>query len=56
MYKNPNVSTHKFKLLDIEKTIARFDAGLDTSIGNAKYEDLKVQLKKIKNIVGDEIK
>ena len=56
MYKNPNVSTHKFKLLDIQKTISRFDAGLDTTIGNAKYEDLKVQLKKIKNIVGDEIK
>ena len=53
MYKNPNVSTHKFKLLDIEKTIARFDAGLDTSIGKAKYEYLKVQLQKIKSILGD---
>ena len=53
MYKNPNVSSHKFKLLNIEKTIARFDAGLDTSIGKAKYEYLKVQLQKIKSILGD---
>ncbi len=48
MYKNPNVSSHKFKLLNIEKSIARFEAGLDTSIGKSKYEDLKVQLQKIK--------
>ena len=53
MYKNPNVSSLKFKLLNIEKTIARFDAGLDTSIGKAKYEYLKVQLQKIKSILGD---
>jgi len=39
--------------LNIEKTIARFDAGLDTSIGKAKYEYLKVQLQKIKSILGD---
>ena len=53
MYKNPNVSSHKFKLLNIEKSIARFEAGLDTSIGKSKYEDLKVQLQKIKNILGN---
>ena len=55
MYKNPNLSIRKFKILDIEKAIALYEDGSDTSIGKAKYEDLKVQLKKIRSIVGDEI-
>lgn len=55
MYKNPNVSTKKFKVLDIEKTISLYEDGTDTSIGKSKYEDLKVQLNKINSIVGGEI-
>ena len=55
MYKNPNVSTKKFKVLDIEKSIALYEDGTDTSIGASKYNDLKVQLNKIKSIVGEEI-
>ncbi len=51
MYKNPNVNIHKFKVLDIEKSIACYEDGSDTSIGAAKYNDLKVQLQKIKSIV-----
>ncbi len=54
MYKNPNVTTHKFKVLDIEKTISFYEEGSDTSIGQAKYQDLKVQLQKIHSIVGKE--
>ncbi len=55
MYKNPNVKTHKFKILDIEKTILNYESGKDTSIGTSTYNNLKVQLEKIKNILGKEL-
>lgn len=55
MYKNTNVSTHKFKILDIEKSIYKYEAGLDTSITSSTYNNLKTQLEKIKNILGEEI-
>ena len=55
MYKNTNVSTHKFKILDIEKTIYEYETGLNTSIFASTYNNLKVQLEKIKNILGEEI-
>lgn len=54
MYKNSAAKVHKFKILDIEKSIANFDSG-DTSIGSSVYSNLKVQLKKIRDILGDEI-
>ncbi len=53
MYKNTNVATHKFKVLDIEKRIENYENGTDKTIGNAKYEDLKTQLEKIKSIIGE---
>ena len=56
MYKNSNLSTKKMKVLDIEKTIENYEDGTDTSIGQKNYNYLKVQLDKIKSIVGDEIK
>ena len=52
MYKNTALQTKKMKLLDINRTIANYEAGTDTSIGEATYNDLKVQLEKIKKIVG----
>ena len=55
MYKNTNVSTHKFKILDIEKTIKDYEEGKTTSINSTVYNNLKKQLEKIKNIVGNEI-
>ncbi len=55
MYKNSNATSHKFKVLDIKQSIRSYEEGSDTSIGKAKYEDLKVQLQKIKSIVGEEI-
>lgn len=55
MYKNANASTHKFKILDIEKTIYEYETGLDTTIGSTTYKNLKNQLEKIKSILGDEI-
>mgnify|MGYP004510736061 FL=1 len=54
MYKNSAAKVHKFKILDIEKSIANYDSG-DTSIGYSVYSNLKVQLKKIRDILGDEI-
>ena len=55
MYKNTNVSTHKFKILDIEKTIKDYEEGKTTSINSTVYNNLKKQLEKIKSILGDEI-
>ena len=54
MYKNSAAKVHKFKILDIEKSIANYDSG-DSSIGYSVYSNLKVQLKKIGDILGDEI-
>lgn len=55
MYKNTNVSTHKFKILDIEKTIKDYEEGKNTSINSTVYNNLKKQLEKIKIILGDEL-
>lgn len=55
MYKGSSSKLQRMKLLDIEKSISDYENGIDTSIGQATYNDLKVQLKKIKNIVGNEI-
>ena len=55
MYKNKNISTKKFKILDIEKTIYEYESGQDTSIGSSVYNNLKIQLQKIRSILGNEI-
>ena len=55
MYKNTNISTHKFKILDIEKTIKDYEEGKNTSINSTVYNNLKKQLEKIKSILGDEL-
>ena len=55
MYKNTNVSTHKFKILDIKKTIDEYESGINTAISSTTYANLKKQLEKIKNILGEEI-
>lgn len=55
MYKGASSKLKRMKVLDIEKSINDYENGIDTSIGQATYQDLKVQLEKIKNIVGDEI-
>lgn len=55
MYKNTNVSTHKFKILDIEKTIKEYENGTNTSINSTVYNNLKIQLEKIKSILGNNI-
>ena len=55
MYKNSNVSTKKFKILDIERTIAEYESGNTKIVTSSVYNNLKVQLEKIKNILGNEI-
>lgn len=54
MYKGSSSKLQRMKLLDIEKTISDYESGTDTSIGQTTYQDLKIQLEKIKNIVGPE--
>lgn len=47
MYKDPNLSIRKMKVLDIEKTISNYENGTDTSIGQSTYNLLQNELKKI---------
>lgn len=47
MYKNPNLSIRRMKVLDIEKTISDYENGIDTSIGQSTYNLLQTELKKI---------
>lgn len=54
MYKGGVSKLRRMRLLDIEKSIANYENGSDKSIGQATYNDLKVQLEKIKKIVGAE--
>lgn len=55
MYKNSNAKSHKFKILDIEKSITKYESGDTSSISPTVYTNLKTQLEKIKSILGDEI-
>lgn len=54
MYKENSSRLKRMKLLDIEKVIDNYEAGIDSSLGQATYENLKLQLEKIRKIVGDE--
>ena len=55
MYKDPALKLKKFRLLDIKETIANYESGSDTSIGQSMYTYLKNQLSTIKKVVGEEI-
>lgn len=55
IYKNPNVRYHKFKLIDMEDAILKYESSEDTSIGQSLYNTLKSELNSITKIVGDEI-
>ena len=54
MYKGPSSQLRRMKLLDVEQTITNYETSIDTSIGQTTYQNLKVQLEKIKSIVGPE--
>ena len=55
MYKNVSVKTHKFKILDIESSISKYESGDTSFLSSSSYANLKNQLEKIKSILGDEI-
>ena len=47
MYKNSTAKSHKFKILDIEKSIAKYESGDTSYISSTVYTNLKTQLEKI---------
>lgn len=55
MYKSSSTTTHKYQILDLEKTIANYEDGTDTSIGKSNYSLLKTELSKIKQTMGENI-
>ena len=56
MYKNSNVNTHKFKILDIKKSIFDYESGNTSVVNSSLYSNLKTQLEEITSILGEEIK
>ncbi len=58
MYKSQTSQLQKMKLMNIEKNIYDYETALNNSqkpsISKSLYDDLKIQLKKIKKIVGPE--
>ena len=52
MYKSQTGKIHRYKILDIEKSIANYESGQDVSIGQATYRLLKNELNKIKSTFG----
>lgn len=55
MYKSSSVSIQKYKILDIENTISKYESGEDTSISSTTYNTLKTELEKIKKTMGENI-
>lgn len=54
MYKASS-GNRKYRVLDIEKSIANYESGIDTSIGSSVYSTLKTEFNKIKNTMGENI-
>ena len=55
MYKSPSGKLQRYKLLDIESNIQKFDDGTDTSLGKTTYNTMHQALADIKKILGNEI-
>ena len=53
MYKSSTANVHKYKILDIKKTLSNFESGLDKTIGQATYMTLKNELNKIRKTMGE---
>ena len=54
-YKNTKLKTQKFKIIDLESSIASYNSGYDTSISQSTYNTFSTELNNIKKILGDEI-
>ena len=56
MYRAPNTGRlQRYKLLDIEANIAKYESGEDTSLGKTTYNTIKQALSDITGILGQEI-
>ena len=55
MYKDTSKSTKKFKILDIETEIEKYEAKASGAVSKTLYNTLVTELKNIKRIIGDEI-
>ena len=55
MYRGPAGKLQRYKVLDIESNIQKFDDGTDTSLGKTTYNTMKQVLSDITKILGDEI-
>ena len=55
MYRGPAGKIQRYKVLDIESNIQKFDDGTDTSLGKTTYNTMKQVLSDITKILGDEI-
>lgn len=55
MYKSSSKSTQKYKILDIENSIEKYETGIDTSIGKSVYSTLQTELTKIRNTMGEDL-
>lgn len=55
MYKSSLKSTQKYKILDIENSIEKYETGIDTSIGKSVYSTLQTELTKIRNTMGEDL-
>ncbi len=55
MHRAPAGRLQRYKLLDIEASIQKYDDGTDTSIGYSTYTTIKQALGDIKKILGEEI-
>lgn len=55
MYRGPAGRLQRYKVLDIESNIQKFDDGTDTSLGKTTYNTMQQVLSDIRKILGDEI-
>ena len=55
MYKSNTVNTKRYKILDIENSIANYENGQDKTIGQETYAILKKELNKINATMGEDI-
>ena len=56
MYKNPSKSTKKFKILDINTEIKKYESKASGAVSKSLYNTLVTERKNIKRIMGNEIK
>lgn len=56
MYKNTRRKDKKYKILDIQKSIDKYESGENAEIGQTTYLTLKKELEKVKSTMGESIK